>query len=557
MIRIFLLFWVANTILFATQANYQNISQLYVATFNRAPDVKGLDYWVQSALEIENIAKSFFEQPETKKLYPPDTSNSDFIKAVYTNLFNRIADEAGTAYWQEALESGSIDRSVFILAVINGAFGNDAVILQNKQDIGIYFAFYGYNDIGFASSIIDEISVSLESVGRAKGILFAMSGESNESVCINNDFQNNGMVSTTYYIDMPAELCQDTKLENKYQYAFRVRGECISLGYPESSFSTDKSGFSYYHTDGLYHNLHKQKTLYRLTSSPNLKSAQNPCFSPDSQYILYTRFLNGYNIGPSELVKIRIDGSEEKIIVPASDSDNVNVPFGSWVGNQICFASDRGGISEEIWIVNDDGSNLQQITTHSEGNQVYYIEPVFNPKNNRQIVFEYVQDENDAMAIHRIAFLDVNTKNVTLLTDGTYDDRLPSWSNDGSKILFQRNNYGEEEGWSIYIAEINISESAFLENIRVLSYGKGDYTDCSWSFDDKYVLCSTLFDNNPIIPNIWMFPLDLTQTPIQKTFNNDNEDGAPSQSHDGKNIAFESHYGDLEDIPSDIWLIKE
>ena len=68
MIRIFLLFWVANTILFATQANYQNISQLYVATFNRAPDVKGLDYWVQSALEIENIAKSFFEQPETKKL---------------------------------------------------------------------------------------------------------------------------------------------------------------------------------------------------------------------------------------------------------------------------------------------------------------------------------------------------------------------------------------------------------------------------------------------------------------------------------------------------------
>jgi Tol biopolymer transport system component len=54
-----------------------------------------------------------------------------------------------------------------------------------------------------------------------------------------------------------------------------------------------------------------------------------------------------------------------------------------------------------------------------------------------------------------------------------------------------------------------------------------------------------------------MFPLDSSLAPVQKTFNRTYEDGAPSQSHDGKYIAFESHYGDSEEEPSEIWIIDE
>jgi TolB protein len=286
------------------------------------------------------------------------------------------------------------------------------------------------------------------------------------------------------------------------------------------------------------------------------KSSQNPCFSPDGNYIVYTRFLNGYNMGPSELVKMRIDGSHEEVIVPALGFDNVNVPYGSWVGHNICFSSDRGGGADEIWIVNDDGTNLRRITIHAKDNGVYYIEPVFNPKNSNQIVFEYVNGENDATANHKIAFLDVTTGDVTLLTNGVFDDRLPSWSNDGGKILFQRNEYGRDEGWAAYIADINSTNSS-IHNIRLISSGNGDYTDCSWSYDDKYIVCSSLFGNSLDVPNIWMFPLDSSLAPVQKTFNRTYEDGAPSQSHDGKYIAFESHYGDSEEEPSEIWIIDE
>ena len=285
------------------------------------------------------------------------------------------------------------------------------------------------------------------------------------------------------------------------------------------------------------------------------QSSQNPCFSPDGQHLIFTRFLDGYNAGASEIVKIKADGSEETIIVPADGANNVNVPYGSWVGGKICFASDRAGLADEIWIVNEDGGDLRQITTHAEEGGVYYIEPVFNPQDNTQIVFEYVTGEVDETAVHQIAFLDVETGEVTLLTDGTFDDRLPSWSNDGSRILFQRKRYDQDGGWRVYVADIQTSPSLSIEALTMIYFGESEYTDCSWSFDDAYIVSSSPFDGADM-PNIWLFPLDSSEPPIQKTDTATNEDGAPSQAHAGDKIAFESHYGDAEDEPSEIWIVR-
>jgi len=286
------------------------------------------------------------------------------------------------------------------------------------------------------------------------------------------------------------------------------------------------------------------------------RSCQNPCFSPDGEYIVYTRFLNGYNLSPSEIVKIRIDGTDEKVIVSSANSGNVTVPFGSWAGDKICFASDRAGMADEIWVVNDDGTNLQQITTHSEDNGIYFIEPVFNPQNPNQIAFEYVTGEIDESATHQIAFLDVLTAKITLLTDQTFDDRLPSWSNDGSKILFQRNEYGQDEGWEVVYGNINTTTTT-LNNIRSLDFGNDfkDYTDCSWNFDDTYIISSSYTNEFPI-PNIWAFPLDSKFLPIQISSSEFYEDGAGTQSKNGNMIAFESHYGESEEQSSEIWIIK-
>jgi len=121
--------------LYAEVATYENVTRLYIATFDRVPDRDGLDYWVEhSGFSLEEVAMSFFDQPETQLKYPPGTPTEEFVESVYLNLFDRLPDEAGQAYWVSEIESGRVHESVYILAVINGAQGDDAAILAQKTE---------------------------------------------------------------------------------------------------------------------------------------------------------------------------------------------------------------------------------------------------------------------------------------------------------------------------------------------------------------------------------------------------------------------------------------
>lgn len=150
----------------------EQVAELYVATFNRAPDAAGLDYWVNdSGLEIEGIAQSFFDQAETQALYPVTLSNEEFVNAIYNNLFNRDAEPAGLEYWVNELESGNITKGNMILAIVNGAvdsgLGSDATILANKLEIGLAFADAGLNLVEDAKLVMDEVDHTQTSVDDA------------------------------------------------------------------------------------------------------------------------------------------------------------------------------------------------------------------------------------------------------------------------------------------------------------------------------------------------------------------------------------------------------
>ena len=166
--KILLSFLLLTAILNATVPTQKNVTKLYVATFNRAPDTGGLNFWVNnSGLDIESIAKSFFEQSETQEAYPPGSSNTEFISAVYLNLFNRAADQEGLDYWSKELDSDHISKSKFILATINGAQGNDANILTNKTTVGLAFANAGMDNIENAKDIMFGITDDRNSVVEA------------------------------------------------------------------------------------------------------------------------------------------------------------------------------------------------------------------------------------------------------------------------------------------------------------------------------------------------------------------------------------------------------
>lgn len=152
----------------------ESVTKLYVATFNRAPDAAGLDYWVNSSnLSLADIASSFFDQPETQLTYPADTTNRDFISSIYQNLFNRLPDSAGWDYWEEQLDQGNLTRDIFIQAVIEGAeaeSGNpdDATILANKTEVGLFYAESGLSDNEQAKELMTQVSVDSETVVNTK-----------------------------------------------------------------------------------------------------------------------------------------------------------------------------------------------------------------------------------------------------------------------------------------------------------------------------------------------------------------------------------------------------
>ena len=153
-------------------ANFrEDVAKLYVATFNRAPDAAGINYWANSGMPIENIAQSFFDQPETQTLYPSGTTNSSFVNSVYDNLFNRTPDTAGFNYWVQELNNGTISKQNFILAVINGALGDDATILTNKQTVGLDFVSKGLEDVALARTVMANVDATQTSVDSALDLI--------------------------------------------------------------------------------------------------------------------------------------------------------------------------------------------------------------------------------------------------------------------------------------------------------------------------------------------------------------------------------------------------
>ncbi len=162
--KILLIIFLSATMAFATTPINTNVTRLYIATFDRAPDADGLKYWVEeSGLYLEEIAMSFFDQSETQAKYPDGYSNEDFIKSIYKNLFNRNPDTAGLAYWQDALDQKLIPRSLFILAITNGAIDDDKKILDNKTAVGLAFATAGATDIDQAYTLMQHVTADEES----------------------------------------------------------------------------------------------------------------------------------------------------------------------------------------------------------------------------------------------------------------------------------------------------------------------------------------------------------------------------------------------------------
>ena len=266
-----------------------------------------------------------------------------------------------------------------------------------------------------------------------------------------------------------------------------------------------------------------------LTSNSSFDD-QNPTFSPDGQSILFDSKRNG-GAGNLNIWIMQVNGANP-IALTSGDDDNVSMPGSSWneATNRICFASDRTG-NEEIWVMNSDGTNPAQITNNTAPDW----EPTFSP-DGQWIVFQSNRDGN--WEIYKV---NVQTLQVTRLTNKPADDWEPNWSPIGDKIVFQSFRDGN---WEIYTMD------TFGNNLINETNNNSEDTDPSWSTDGKKIVYSSDYGGMSEA-DIFVRDTSTSSSPTQLTFD-PAYDGAPSFSHDGSMVAFESsRSGNL-----DIWLLS-
>lgn len=99
-----------------TSDQYDEVRRLYLAYFEREPDIDGAMYWLGlywSGRTLSSISQEFAQSPEFRARYGQVT-NEGFVRLVYNNVLDRDPDHAGLTYWSQMMNQGGTRGWVMI-----------------------------------------------------------------------------------------------------------------------------------------------------------------------------------------------------------------------------------------------------------------------------------------------------------------------------------------------------------------------------------------------------------------------------------------------------------
>jgi serine/threonine protein kinase len=167
-------------------------------------------------------------------------------------------------------------------------------------------------------------------------------------------------------------------------------------------------------------------------------------------------------------------------------------PFPTPLGGseQIAFASTRSGAAE-IWLMNNDGSGLTQVTTIPEG----ACQPRWSPNGEKIVFISPCSRHQNSYPGANLFIINADGTGLVPLPSAPGGDYDPSWSGDGQRIAFTSLRNGGVPG--IYIINLvdysvlslvenetrAISQPAWAPNGKEIAYVNSD--NRIWVMDDK------------------------------------------------------------------------
>jgi len=201
----------------------------------------------------------------------------------------------------------------------------------------------------------------------------------------------------------------------------------------------------------------------RITHNP--ANDTGPSWSSNGETILFASDRDGF----WNIYTVQEDGTNVKQLTTGGGSNTSP----SWAVNdtKILFVSSRDAVNGDLYLMNDDGSNVERLTNDAMVKDT----PVMTPAGDHILV---TMNDKERLSIGSFS---LSSKTMTLLTSPEHQSLYISISRDGSKVLYISAKDGNYEVYSMRIDG--------REQTRITSNTSDDFTP-SWGRGTEEVMYS-------------------------------------------------------------------